>query len=460
MTPNLWQHQQNAIARAKNKFALFFDPGCGKSRTALELFNASEHITAIIFAPLNVCRNWQNEIKLYSKVKDSVVVAGQSRGKKLRLLEEFSLHPEFKILIVNIECLRSREYLQFLTTLKFRFVIVDESHNCKSPNSLQTKGLLEFLRIQNPEHVYLLTGTPAPQGEIDLWSTFYILGKTELPFYVWRKKYFVDLNEHRKHKDNYFPRYVVREQSKTEFQRLLSECSAVAKKDLVLDLPPLIRTDVFCELSAEQRKHYETMLQFLFAVDETGERLSAKNVLSRTLRLQQIVAGYLSLDDGLKELKSNRLDALKYAVEQTAGEQFIVWTIFTDTYAQVAAQLDKMGISYGFLTGAQNADERYATMTAFQAGKLRALIAHPKAGGVGVNLTAASYSIHYTKNFNLVDDLQSEARNYRAGSEQHARITRIDIVAQDTIDEKINEALATKKTIQDFILSLDMEAHG
>jgi len=93
-------------------------------------------------------------------------------------------------------------------------------------------------------------------------------------------------------------------------------------------------------------------------------------------------------------------------------------------------------------------------MDSFQSGGVRALIAHPKAGGVGVNLTAAAFSIHYTRNYNLVDDLQAEARNYRGGSEIHNRITRIDIVSPGTIDESIVEALREKKSVQDFILGL------
>ena len=71
-----------------------------------------------------------------------------------------------------------------------------------------------------------------------------------------------------------------------------------------------------------------------------------------------------------------------------------------------------------------------------------------------MNLTAASYSIHYTRSFSLVDDLQCEARNYRGGSERHESITRIDIVTPDTIDEEIITALREKKTVQDFIMSI------
>ena len=80
------------------------------------------------------------------------------------------------------------------------------------------------------------------------------------------------------------------------------------------------------------------------------------------------------------------------------------------------------------------------------------MIANQSAGGVGINLVEASYSIYYSKGFKLEDDLQSEARNYRGGSEIHTSVTRIDLVTPNSIDELVNEALASKQQISDNIL--------
>jgi SNF2 family DNA or RNA helicase len=83
----------------------------------------------------------------------------------------------------------------------------------------------------------------------------------------------------------------------------------------------------------------------------------------------------------------------------------------------------------------------------------RIMIANQGAGGVGCNLTAASHSIYYSRNFSLEHDLQSEARNYRGGSEIHTKITRIDLVAPDTIDATVLKALADKVNVADAILN-------
>lgn len=470
--PPLWSHQKEAIARATDRYALFFDPGCGKTRTAIELWKRTAMASGktIIFAPLNVCRNWVNELNLYLDGHHRAwVVSGQSKAKKVEILELFANVNEFvdsdvhhgmapvpQFLICNIESLRSADYRSIMARSGASFIIIDESHNLKSPTSQQTKGALALIATLKPTHLYLLTGTPAPQGEIDLYTTFFMLGKCKENFFVWRKKYFDDKNERRRGMNNYWPEYVVRKSSKEYFQTLLTECSMSAQKDLVLDLPPLLRLTLYAEMSPEQKRNYESMVEYLFAIDGEGNELNASNMLVRTLRLQQILAGFL----GETPIKENpRLKVLEDAIAMTDGAQFLVWTIFKATYKQIGKLLSDHNISFGMLTGEQSAEERFRAMEDFQDGKLRALIAHPKAGGVGVNLTAASYSIHFTRSYSLTDDLQAEARNYRGGSEIHKRITRIDIVAADTIDEEIAEALKAKKSVQDFILNLK-EKHG
>jgi len=465
--PPLWSHQQLALDRAGERHALLFDIGCGKTRTAIELLKkATKNAVAqakkkvLIFAPLNVVRNWDKEIGKYLGETCTVfLVGGQARKKKLDIIHEFRdyrLTDHHVFLVCNIEILRSTEYTSWLGMTGASFVIVDESHNFKSPKSLQTKGLFITLDALKARYLYLLSGTPSPEGYIDLWTMFTLLKRTTDNFFVWRKKYFTDRNERRRGTSNYWPDYVVTESGKEKLEVALRECSTTANKDMVLDLPPYLRTSMYAELSHEQSKHYNTMMEYLFAIDEDGNELNAANMLSRTLRLQQIIAGFLG-DVPVKE--NNRLEALKAAIESTEREQFIVWTIFKATYKQIADVLDKLGIGYGMLTGEQTAEERFQAMELFQAGKIRGLIAHPKAGGVGVNLTAAAYSIHYTRSFSLTDDMQAEGRNYRGGSEIHKKITRIDIVAPDTIDEDITEALRSKKSVQDFILGIK-EKHG
>lgn len=513
MIPERWQHQEKAIKYAPNYFGLYFDPGTGKTRTALELYNERHSGKMVIFAPLSVCKNWVDEINTYCKIKKTFLVLGsdQSTDKKIKTIQSFIEWKYAAILIMNIESLRNEKYLNPLFALKDPFVIADEFHNFKTHDSSQTEGFETFMKNVRPRFFYPLTGTPAPQGEIDLWSTFYFLRKTTAPFYVWRKKYFIDQNldeagaylkklhaflmaekqtampygvwrnnTMKNARYNLRPiweflvfnklcktpyvewfgdmihrfktpiKYVLRPEYKKHFEKLLTECTMSARKEEVMDLPPLIKTKCSHDLPSKVRKVYDSMHKNLFAEDEQGRTATARTILTRTLRLMQISAGIL----GGEISEDSRLKALDYAIDLCGKNQFLIWTVFAPTYDQLAKHLEKRGISYVFLTGRQSATERAENIRRIQAGEVQATIGHPKAGGIGTNITAASYMIYYTRSFNFVDYHQSQARNWRGGSERHERITEIDIIARDTVEENVDRVLKYKGSVQDFILNL------
>jgi SNF2 family DNA or RNA helicase len=115
---------------------------------------------------------------------------------------------------------------------------------------------------------------------------------------------------------------------------------------------------------------------------------------------------------------------------------------------------ETLGIGYVTLTGDDSAKQKNDNMEAFRTDNdVRVIIANQSAGGTGVNLVEASYSIYYSRGFGLEAELQSEARNHRAGSEIHEKITRIDLIARETIDELVSEALSTKQNVAEYILN-------
>lgn len=517
----LWLHQQKAIEKRKDKFCLFFDTGTGKTRTALEFLNIDSPRKTLIIAPLNVCRNWIDEIKKFSLDSDSLkifLVAGsQTTVKKKKILKEFNQCKNKSVLITNTETLGIDNYLNEIIGAGIEFLIVDEAHDFKNPESNRGKGLIKLVNAERVKNIYLLTGTPTPQGKIDLYTPMFLTGYEKLPYYAWKKKHFFDENSIEESNEYFkklyswlksngyetsldfwnwkkflgepynqtmlkeiwqkiytakmcndswiewryktlkklkaFPKLKPQKQSNEYFETFLKEYTLTANKNECLDLPPLVKTKMFFELKGEQLRIYKELKENLKTQLRSGEEVKTPNLLTNLLRLQQVCAGNYEE----KNFDHDRLKVLKDAIEKTNGEQFIIWTIFSHSYQEISNLLDSLNIDFGMLTGETSAEARHQVMKSFQEGKLRAIIAHPKAGGVGVNLTKASYSIHYTKDFNLVNDMQCEARNYRGGSEMHEKITRIDILAQDTVDEKVHEALLHKKSVQDFILNLNKE---
>ncbi len=115
----------------------------------------------------------------------------------------------------------------------------------------------------------------------------------------------------------------------------------------------------------------------------------------------------------------------------------------------------KLGIQHVFITGEQNTNEKRESELSFQKdAKTMVVIANRGAGGVGINLTAASHSIVYSRNFSLAEDLQSEARNHRGGSEVHSKIVKIDLAIKDSIDEQVLTALLGKHQVSRDILDM------
>ena len=114
---------------------------------------------------------------------------------------------------------------------------------------------------------------------------------------------------------------------------------------------------------------------------------------------------------------------------------------------------DKLSLQYREITGDISNKERLEGMDEFRKNPdIKVIIANQAAAGVGLNLVEASYSIYFSKNFSLEHDVQSEARNYRGGSERHASVTRIDLVTPETIDELVNISLANKQAIGQSLL--------
>jgi SNF2 family DNA or RNA helicase len=181
----------------------------------------------------------------------------------------------------------------------------------------------------------------------------------------------------------------------------------------------------------------------------------AQLAITKALRLQQIVTGFATDEEGTTHRFENpRLAVLQEILEDlTPNHKVIVWAAFRENYKMIARLCDELKIEWRALTGETPTKIRENVMEDFRKDpSVRVMIANQAAGGVGVNLVEASYSIYYSKSFRLEDDLQSEARNYRGGSEIHDKVTRIDIVTPGTIDELINKTLETKNQVSDRIL--------
>ena len=510
-----WKHQLNVINKVvveqRNFYALFHDMGTGKTKTSIEIYRhkcheVKAHLKCLIIGPLSTLENWKREFLTHSKIEENriAVIDGTTRKFKKKLKnpslavkKEQLNNPRASVFIINTDMVGNKNLWSIIEGIGIQFLIVDEVHLFKNPMSKRSKALHNFSRSPRLKYRYIATGSPILQSALDIWSQFYIMSPKILGqnFFTFRAKYFYDANASMPShvhfpnwvpKDDKYFRRVGKAKDKNETFQGLNEIiykyADRVMKDDVLDLPDFITQKEVIVLNKEQRKAYDDLQKFLVAFLEKGEQLEYKKedlkdiahfqcieslpeymkadlAITKILRLQQINSGIFTTDNGdIKRFKNiPRLQKLKQLLESICSNKknkVIVWSVFAPTYDDIKEVCEELNIKYTMLTGKQNKDEKQDAMDRFNTEEeVQVIISNQQAGGTGVNLTASNYSIYYSKSFNLAHDLQSEARNYRGG--QTRKVTRIDLISEDTIDEQIFSALQAKKKQAEKILSTD-----
>lgn len=473
----LWQHQKNVLNHVfdKTSYALFHSPGTGKSRTLIEIYqqkNAQENriLKCLILAPSVVTFNWKREFDLYSNIKSKHVMVLHGSGKdRLRQLQNT---PEYFVVICNYETLLMDEVFEALKAWSPDFVAGDELHRVKNRKAQRTRRAIALSALA--KYRFGLTGTPILQNSIDLFSQFEFLdhGKTfGKNFFTFKNRYFRDENAAIRMRSPHvtWPKLVPIKAKESELQELILRSASVVKKEDCLDLPPFVRQVVEVELSKDQAKAYKEMKED-FITFVNSKAYTAQLAIVKALRLQQIASGFLmgsTLEDpsrplGLEEKSSTvhvfkstpRERALLDLLEEiTEHSKVIIWACWRANHEIISELLRENKYEYRALLGDMSQVDRDTAIRDFRENEnVRVLVGSQGAGGIGINLVEASYCIYFSRNFSLEHDVQSEARNYRGGSEVHSKVTRIDLIAKNTIDEEISKALANKQDISDRII--------
>jgi SNF2 family DNA or RNA helicase len=472
MERQLWEHQKKAVEKAINRiqlaplspgFAFLAEVGTGKSAMAVHtlkhLCNQEKRIIpTLIFCPPVVIKNWAREIGMNSKIPPEKVVLLTGSGKKRieKLVEAKRRFRNNFIAVTNYEGLQMADLFTEITTwIPGGVLICDEAHRLKNHQALRTKKMM--LLADMAKFKYLLTGTPVLNNPMDLWAPFRIMdgGRTfGKNFFAFRNTYFYDKNAGMP-KQSYFPKWTAKKATQERLGKMIDAVSFQARKSECLTLPPLIRERIEVALSKDQQKAYDEMLkEFITFVND--EACVAELAITKSLRLQQMISGFVRTEGGTDiPFKENpRLDALSDLLEDiTESSKVIVWCNFKHNYKDIADLCDRLKLPYVRITGDETALQKDESAQAFEKDPLiKVCIANPQAGGEGINLVAADQMIYYTRDYSLGKDIQSEARNYRGGSERHFKVTRWDLVAPGTIDETVLKALENKQNVAQAIL--------
>jgi SNF2 family DNA or RNA helicase len=244
-----------------------------------------------------------------------------------------------------------------------------------------------------------------------------------------------------------------------EIQAKIQEKALYADVDKFLPGENFIRVNV--GMTAEQAKAYKEMKDDLVAQVQSGV-CSVNLAITKALRLMQIASGFLSIDDDpekeLSEVKHEfkntpKQEMLAELLTQIreSGEKVLVWAVWKHNYEQIKKVCDDLKFKYVEVHGGISQADKEKNINIFNTDPdVGVYIGHPRSGGIGLNLTVATYSIFYSRNFSLEHWEQAKRRNFRGG--QTKQVTHYSLVTEGTIDEKAVLALGDKQEMSDRLI--------
>ena len=418
---------------------------------------------ALIVAPKGVVKTWYEQ-ELPTHLPDhieNVSVLWQpniTKTQQEKLDSLFEIDSAMHILVMNVEALSTEKGVKFAT--KFinshkTLMAIDESTTIKTPTARRTKNIIKI--GLNAKYKRIMTGSPITKNPLDLYTQCEFLDPWLLDFssyYAFRNRY-AEMKTMHIHGRSI--QVVDKFQNLGELSDTVKQFSYRVLKEDCLDLPPKVFIKRHVTLTADQQRIYKQMKDQALAV-LNGKVTTTMTVLTQLMRLHQITCGYVAADDGTTQhVESNRLNELMSILEDTEGK-VIIWANYQLSVSDIMKALTKKYGANSFVHyyGLTPQEDRQDNIRKFQNDpKCRFIIGTPQTGGYGITLTQANTVIYYSNGYDLEKRLQSEDRAHRIG--QKKTVTYIDLIAEDTIDEKIVEALRKKIDIASQVMGEELK---
>lgn len=435
--PHPYQDYSTDFILQHKEAGLFLEPGLGKTVISLTaiwmlLYDYFDATKVLVIAPLRVARDtWSRECEKWAHLNGLVIskVLGSEKERKMALYKRADVY------VIN------RENVEWLVKTKewdFDTVIIDELSSFKSPAAKRFKALKKVRH--KIKRIVGLTGTPAPNGLLDIWSQIYLLDGGERlgrTFSGYRSRYF----HPQKYINGGIPAdYTLNENAEEKIYEKISDICISMKALEYLEMPDCIFNKVEVELSEKEMKLYRKLERDLLLPLEDSD-VDAANAAVLSNKLLQMAGGavYDEFSD-VQRIHGRKLDALEDLVEAANGKPVLVYYSFKH---------DKDRIQERFDAGEINTSEDIAK---WNAGQMQMALCHPASAGHGLNLQDGGCTIIW---FGLTWSLelyqQANARLWRQGQKQTVVIHHI--IAKDTIDERVMYALEEKDTSQAALIA-------
>jgi SNF2 family DNA or RNA helicase len=459
MTPSLWQHQQEDLDNSwwLPAAALHWEPRLGKSRLVIETAHRLRLVNridaVIVIAPNGVHLNWtRDELPQYWHHENTTVFEWRTgKSGTRRFQDELASTLETRNFVwfaCNVEAValkRLEQTLVKLTKRKRCLLVVDESHYIKSWRANRTRAV--FRVSERCPYRRTLTGTPAPQGPFDLWSQFYTLNPEVLGFRFTAFKQRYGVWKRARYGEGPWHDELVEYRNLDDLARRIAPLTFERQKDRCFDLPERLFTRRYFEMPPAHLRVYRALRDDLIAMLVSGDEIVVPLAITKLMRLHQVTRGHV--EDHTLEPPHPALEALTEMLEDHSGK-VIVWCRFVAEAKMIARHLVvRHGPdSVALCVGETPAPERVELRQHFNdpGSPVRWWVGTIGTGGIGVDLGGASLMIFYSNSFDLAQRLQGLERNY--GSSQRAeRVEVVDLVAADTVDEKVLATLERKESV-------------
>ena len=420
------------------------DMGLGKTLQVISLLLSEQESAkagerewhrSLIVCPASLVYNWQKEISRFAPQIKTTLVTGLA-AERQRIVRHTK---EGEVLITSYDLLKRD--VELYRDMVFAIQVIDEAQYIKNPGTQAAKGVKQI----TAGFKLALTGTPIENRLSELWSIFDYL----MPGFLYTYQRFREEIE--------IPIVVNGDENRMQrLQRMIRPFILRRLKGEVLrDLPAKLEENVFAKLEGEQLAlydaHVQRMKESLEGKSEKEFRSEKIQILAELTRLRQICCDPGLLFEGYKG-ESAKAQMCMELIENAvgAGHKVLLFSQFTSMLERLAAGLKKAGIDYYMLTGSVGKEKRMQMVESFNEDDVPVFCISLKAGGTGLNLTAADIVIHYDPWWNVAVQNQATDRAHRIG-QKHV-VTVYKLVSEGTIEEKIIAIQERKKKLAKQVL--------
>jgi superfamily II DNA or RNA helicase len=411
------------------------DMGLGKTLQALSLIlTRAANGPTLVLAPLSVCMNWVSEAAKFAPTLNVVQFGSTDRQQTMDNLQPLDLF------VCSYGLLQQDDVAEMLAKVAWQTIVLDEAQAIKNMNTKRSQAAMKL----QAEFKLITTGTPIENHLGELWNLFRFINPGLLGSL-----------------ENFNQKYagpIEREQDKDARQRLKKLIQPFmlrrTKNQVLSELPSRTEILLQVELTQEEKAFYEALRQdAIRKLSESDLEAGSQHlqVLAEIMKLRRACCNPALVQSKLK-IKSSKLELFGETLTELLdnNHKALVFSQFVDHLTIIREYLDQHQISYQYLDGSTPAKERKKRVDAFQAGEGDVFLISLKAGGTGLNLTAADYVIHMDPWWNPAVEDQASDRAHRIGQQRPVTIYRL--VAKGTIEDKIIDLHQQKRDLANSLL--------